>query len=180
METQEFHPQNLDAYVHHCLEHTAVCRFLEKNQYQKPIYIITAVKIVLGSFDANKSKPPSLSLNLGAQAGNSMPRRRPQDFTYTFMFSKRLRLGERPGHMVSAGWRTVCWEDGSDFVLAIRVLEVNVSQDGKVETKIYTQGATLGDEHDGPIEPIAEVPMESRDSAPEVEDDREREHTEDI
>ncbi|KAG7289310.1 hypothetical protein NEMBOFW57_005677 [Staphylotrichum longicolle] len=131
LETIQFFPR--EDYIRTCVEAGAVRRFLEKTRYNKPVYIITGLKVIRGA-SARTLAGRSVGGSLGVEI----------DGTFWSGGSVPVSGGPEISATVSRRQGT-SWDGSSDFVLAYRVRKVKVSKKGAVrKAEDYTTGAMLG------------------------------------
>jgi len=119
-------------YIATCISSPVVRRFLSKARYNKPVYIITGLKIAHGGATAKSVKGNIIGASLGAEVDATV-------------FSA-VPISTGPEFSVAQGKKTdVSWEGGSDFVFAFRVKKLVVGKGGVVRKEDdYTRGAILG------------------------------------
>lgn len=151
LETVQFFPQ--EDYIRTCVEAGAVRRFLEKSRYNKPVYIITGLKVVRGA-SAKTLAGRSVGGSLGVEI----------DGTVWSGGSAPVSGGPEISATVSRRQGT-SWDGSSDFVLAYRVRKVKVSKKGAVrKAEDYTTGAMLGQDAAEMERPELDILVEDLDA----------------
>jgi hypothetical protein len=136
MVTEEiFLGEDEDVYVKEAVKAKNVQRYLKRSKFKKPVFMIVGIKWVTGAVVkrvAKRDEGGKLLVSVDA-TGQGVP----------------VSLG--PEISVSSGsGDSVSFKGSSDFVFALRVRKVRISQDGEVDTDEFgeSDGAVFGDEAD--------------------------------
>ncbi|KAI0543079.1 hypothetical protein GGR58DRAFT_450638 [Xylaria digitata] len=133
IETTQFIPT--PEYIAECALAPPVAQFLELSRYRKPVYLITGLKIAIGS-KAKLSRSRERTWHINAEvdgtipSGGSVPVGAGQE-------SEVTRVNES----------YVCWEESDDFVFAFRMWKIKVEKKtGVTRGQDFTKGAMLSAE----------------------------------
>ena len=140
LETKYFEPDA--AYIQKSLQQEGVQAYVSATRYQKPIYMVTGVKIARGAAVTSKrmiAYEGMLRVGLDATALTGVP------------------ISAGPGiQTLGRKERHVDFDGGSDYVFAYRVLKIRLRRDGSVKRlESFNKGALFGiDEDNGTQEEL--------------------------
>ena len=118
-----------ESYVREAIKATNVKRYLERNRFKKPLYMIVGVKWVTGAAAKSataRDKSDKLSVSLDA-TGEGIP----------------LSIGPEASISRASG-NALSFEGSSDAVIAFRVRRVRIRKEGDIDMREYSDGALLG------------------------------------
>ena len=135
METTQFSPT--PSYLQTCIEAEHVRRYLQTSRFQKPIYIITGLKVAIGA-NASTNKSRVVGGTLAAEVDG------------TVWSSGAVPIGGGPGIEGKVGSKSGTeWSGSDDFVFAFRVSKVFASK-REVRADDYVSGAMFRTNTPGP------------------------------
>ena len=144
MDTYYFYPT--DAQINKSIKDPGVQRYLEKNHYHQPVFMITGLMIARGASAVQSSlKSHVFRTKIGI------------DLT---AIGAPITVG--PKFSMSGGRdRDLAWEKSSDFILAYRLTRIKIIRSGVFKYKKYNKGAlynsetaAVGDEENEELETL--------------------------